>query len=154
MKTGIYNIETRIASDDKPYIMEVSPRGGGNKLAELEDIAYNVNMIENEIRKAVNMPLIPVRPQKCSDQWCDIVIHANIDKSEIFKSIIINDEIMTRYVKLLDIGIKDGDIVKPFTGANTAIGHMFLKFDSREELDDIISQVNNWLKIEFHSNNI
>ena len=154
MKTGIYNIEARINSDDKPYIMEVSPRGGGNKLAELEDIAYDVRMIENEIRKAVNMPLIPIEIHKCSGQWCDIVIHANIDKPEKFRHINIDDEIMSRYVKLIDTGIKDGDIVKPFTGANTAIGHMFLKFDSRKELDDIISQVNNWLKIEFHSNNI
>ena len=28
MKTGIYNIETRLCKNGKPYIMEVSPRGG------------------------------------------------------------------------------------------------------------------------------
>lgn len=29
LKTGIYNVETRLCKDGKPYIMEVSPRGGG-----------------------------------------------------------------------------------------------------------------------------
>ena len=35
MRTTIYNIETRIGTNGKPYIMEVSPRGGGNRLAEM-----------------------------------------------------------------------------------------------------------------------
>lgn len=30
MRTVIYNIETCVGSDGKPYIMEVLPRGGGN----------------------------------------------------------------------------------------------------------------------------
>ena len=34
METTIYNVETRIGKDGKAYIMEVSPRGGGNRLSE------------------------------------------------------------------------------------------------------------------------
>ena len=56
MKTGIYNIETCVGSDGKPYIMEVSPRGGGCKIAELQRLAYGVDLIENEVIKAVGMP--------------------------------------------------------------------------------------------------
>ena len=33
MKSSIYNVETREGVDGKAYIMEVSPRGGGNRLA-------------------------------------------------------------------------------------------------------------------------
>ena len=54
MKTGIYNIETCVGSDGKPYIMEVSPRGGGCKIAELQRLAYGVDLIENEVRKAIH----------------------------------------------------------------------------------------------------
>ena len=32
MQTSVFNIETRIATDGKPYIMECAPRGGGNRL--------------------------------------------------------------------------------------------------------------------------
>ena len=35
MQTSIYNVETRIGKNGKAYIMEVSPRGGGNRLAEM-----------------------------------------------------------------------------------------------------------------------
>ena len=34
MKTNVYNIETRIGTNGKPYIMELTPRGGGNRLCE------------------------------------------------------------------------------------------------------------------------
>ena len=148
MKTGIYNIEARVSSNDKAYIMEVSPRGGGNKIAELEDMAYGANLIENEIRKAVNMPLIPIEPHELSGHWCEMVIHANIDKPEIFKRMTIDDNIMSRYVKLIALGTKDGDTIRPFTGANAALGNIFLKFDSREELDTIMSKISEWLRIE------
>ena len=36
----------------------------------------------------------------------------------------------------------------PFTGANMSLGDMFLRFDSREELDSITDKTNKWLKIE------
>ena len=150
MKSGIYNIEARVSSNDKPYIMEISPRGGGNKIAELEDIAYGANLIENEIRKSVNMPLIPIEPHEISGHWCEMVIHANISKPEIFKRMTIDDDIMSRYVKLISLGVKDGDIINPFTGANAALGNMFLRFDSREELDSIMSKISDWLRIEIY----
>ena len=55
MKTGIYNIEACIGANGKPYIMEVSPRGGGCRIAEIQNMAYGeyADLIENEIRKAV-----------------------------------------------------------------------------------------------------
>lgn len=31
MKTCVFNVETRVATNGKPYIMEMSPRGGGNR---------------------------------------------------------------------------------------------------------------------------
>ena len=44
MKTTIYNIETRVGADGNPYIMEVTPRGGGNRLAEMLRYATGVDM--------------------------------------------------------------------------------------------------------------
>ena len=43
---------------------------------------------------------------------------------------------------------KLGDVVKPFTGANMTLGNMFLRFDTRKELDDVMSRSKEWLKIE------
>ena len=47
MNTSVYNIETRIGVDGKPYIMEVSPRGGGNRLSEMILYAKGVDLIND-----------------------------------------------------------------------------------------------------------
>lgn len=71
MKTGIYNIETCVAKDGKPYIMEVSPRGGGCKIAELQKMAYGIDLIESEIKKAVGYPLGELGEFECDGYWCE-----------------------------------------------------------------------------------
>ena len=43
--------------------------------------------------------------------------------------------------------MKKGDYVHPFTGANMAFGDMFFRFDTREELDGVMSRSNEWLNI-------
>ena len=52
---------------------------------------------------------------------------------------------------MIELQVTKGDFVYPFTGANMALGDMFLRFDSREELDDVMSRVNEWLKIELEN---
>ena len=153
MKTGIYNIETCVSSDDKPYIMEVSPRGGGCRIAEVEKFAYGVDLIENEIRSAVGMPLTDIAPHDITGSWSEMVLHINVKQPEIFRRLTISPDIMNKYVELLDVWSQDGDTIKPFTGANSTMGIVFLHADSRDELDDVLAHVNEWLKVEFYSNN-
>lgn len=151
MKTGIYNIETCVGSDGKPYIMEVSPRGGGNEIAELQKLAYGVDLIEEEVRKAVGLPMNEIVQGMCDGYWCTMSIHANFGESGVFKAITITPDIQKKYVKMVEIGIKQGDYVKPFTGADMALGNMILRFDTREELDTVMANVHEWLNIEFES---
>jgi biotin carboxylase len=147
MKTGIYNIETCVGIDGKPYIMEVSPRGGGCKIAELQRLAFGIDLIENEVRAAVGMPLIDVHQTECDGHWCEFVIHARPGQSGIFKRMDIDEDIRSKYVKVIDMTTKEGDMVHPFTGANMSLGDMFLRFNSREEMDSVMAHSNEWLKI-------
>lgn len=147
MKTGIYNIESCVGIDGKPYIMEVSPRGGGCKIAELQRLAFGVDLIENEVRAAVGMPLVDVRQTECDGHWCEFVIHARPGQSGVFKRMEIDEDIRSKYVKVVDMTTKEGDMVHPFTGANMSLGDMFLRFDSREEMDAVMARSNEWLRI-------
>ena len=148
VKTGIYNIETCVANNGKPYIMEVSPRGGGCKIAELQKMAYGVDLIEAEVRKAVGLPVPQIEQTACNGHWCELVIHARPGQSGILKGISIDPEIKQKYVKLIDMSAQKGDIVFPFTGANMALGDMFLRFDSRQELNAIMEKTSEWLRID------
>lgn len=148
IRTGVFNIETCVENGGKPYIMEVSPRGGGCKIAELQRMAYGVDLIKDEVRKAVGLSVTNIGLVECDGVWCEMVIHAGTGQSGILKGIKIDSEIEKKYVKVVDMSTNPGDYVKPFTGANMALGDMFLRFDSREELDTVMARVNEWLKIE------
>lgn len=146
-KDGIYNIETCAGMDGKAYIMEVSPRGGGCKIADLQKLAYGVDLIECEVLKAVGLPYPEIRNGSCDGHWCEAVIHAAPGQSGILEGIDIDPEISERYLKVIDTYMKEGDMVHPFTGANMSLGDLFLRFDTREELDTIIGKMREWLHI-------
>ena len=44
--------------------------------------------------------------------------------------------------------IEKGAYVGPFSGANMALGDIFLEFKTREELDKIMEKSKEWLHIE------
>ena len=146
MRTGIYNIETCVANG-KPYIMEISPRGGGCKIAELQKLAFGVDLIENEVRKAVGLPLIEIIQTECNGYWCEVIIHAQSGQGGIFKGLYIDPDVRKNNVRIIDMAVSEGDIVHPFTGANMSLGDMFLRFDSRFELDNVVIHSNNWMKL-------
>lgn len=148
IRTGIFNIESCVGLGGKPYIMEVSPRGGGCKIAELQEMAYGTILIENEVRKAVNLPLKDITKGNINGHWCEMVIHGHGDQSGKFKDVILDKQIRDKYIKMISISAKRGDIVKPFTGADMSLGDIFLKFDSRCELDDVMSKAGEWLSVE------
>lgn len=147
MKTGIYNIESCVANG-KPYIMEVSPRGGGCKIAELQRMAYGVDLIEAEVKKAVGFPVDDIKQTGCDGYWCEMVVHARPGQSGILKSVTVDPEVRDKYLKVVDLSAKKGDYVQPFTGANMALGDMFFRFETREELDSVMAKSKEWLHIE------
>lgn len=150
MKTGIYNIETCVANG-KPFIMEVSPRGGGCKIAELQTLAYGIDLIEAEVKKAVGIPIDEIKQTECDGYWCEMIVHARPGQSGILKSVNVDCEIAEKHLRVTDLSVHEGDYVRPFTGANMALGDMFFRFDSRDELDDIMSKQTEWLHIELES---
>ena len=147
MNTGIYNIESVVGVGGIPYIMEVSPRGGGCKIAELQEMSVGVNVIENEIRKAVDLPLLPIEEKPIDGHWCEMIVHARPGQEGVFERMHIRDDIRQNNVRVIDMSTKPGDYVHPFTGANMALGDMFLQFPTRKELNDAIEDTTKWLDI-------
>lgn len=146
IKTGIFNVESCVA-DEKPYIMEISPRGGGCWIAELQRMAYGVNLVENEIRKSVGLPLKELKPTRLDGCWCEMVLHTKNNQCGILKSITIAEKIQTQHLKMENIVAKQGDFIRAFSGANMALGDLILRFDSREELNDVMNKSDEWLHI-------
>lgn len=144
MKTNVYNIETRIGTNGKPYIMELTPRGGGNRLCEMLRYATGVDMITAMTRYIVgdSVPVIEQKPY--NGHWAEIILHA--DKNGTFDCLEINKKLPAEIVEK-DLWVKHGDLVESFEGANNAIGTLVLKFQSVEELEKAITNQREWLKV-------
>lgn len=145
MQTSVYNIETRIGTNGKPYIMEVSPRGGGNRLAEMARMGTGVDIITACVRAAVG-DSVPTIEQKTFDgHWAEVILHS--EKTGKFKQLNISPEVVP-YIKQTDLWVMPGDTVNTFRGANDAIGTLVLHFDSDIELGHAMNNVKVWCKVD------
>lgn len=144
MKSSIYNIETRECTNGKAYIMECSPRGGGNRLAEMVRYMTGVDMITNIVKVALGMETDNIKQQEIKDNWAEIILHS--EKEGTFEKLWISDEISSNIVEN-DLWIEDGTKVGGFAGANEAIGTMVLKFDNEIQMNNVLNNQNNYIKV-------
>lgn len=144
-KTGLLNVEWRVCKDGKVYLMEVSPRAGGNRLAEILNYATDVDIIEAEVFKALGYPYQgEIHEPQFSGCYAIYVIHSNIGGS--FDGVEIASTFPTTIVEK-EIRVNKGDIIEVFSGANNAIGTLFLRFENRDECDNILPNISRFLKI-------
>ena len=144
MKTAVYNIETRESLDGVPYIMELSPRGGGNRLSECLRYATGVDMITNMVKYSVGLPMDEITQQPYDGCWAEIVLHS--DKPGVFDSLWISDEILENVIER-DIWVEKGDQVGGFTAANEAIGTLILRFENDDKMQFVMGDINKYVKV-------
>ena len=87
LKTSIYNIETRETDDGKAYIMEVSPRGGGNRLAEMVNYSTGVDLISEYVKYSVGLPLSKIEQKPYNNNIAEIILHSK--EPGIYKNVYI-----------------------------------------------------------------
>ena len=143
-RTGLFNVEWRVCKDGKVYLMEISPRAGGNRLAEILNYATDVDIIDAEVSKSIGETFPMVHEPNYKGHYCILVLHS--DKVGTFKNVEILDSFSGEIVEK-EIRVKVGDNVEPFSGANNAIGTLFLRFDSRKQMDDALIHQRDWLKV-------
>ena len=144
LKTVVYNIETRIGTNGKPYIMELTPRGGGNRLCEMLRYATGVDMITSITRAMVGDSIEPIEQKPYNGHWAEIILHA--DQKGVFDHLDISKNLPAEVVEE-DLWVKKGDFVEPFEGANNAIDTLVLRFKTAEEMEAALSNQREWLKV-------
>ena len=144
LKTVVYNIETRIGTNGKPYIMELTPRGGGNRLCEMLRYATGVDMITAITRYVVGDPIPKIEQKPYNGHWAEIILHT--DKPGIFDCLRMSNKISAEIIEE-DLWVCKGDRVESFEGANNAIGTLVLKFQTAAELEYAITHQRDWLEV-------
>lgn len=143
MRTSIYNIETRECTNGKAYIMELSPRGGGNRLAEMVQYATGEDMILNAVKAAIGEEIC-IEQKDYDGCWAEIILHS--DKAGVFDQLWISDGLETNVIEK-DLWINSGDEVGGFSGANEAIGTLVLKFYNAQQLEAVLANQEQYVKV-------
>lgn len=143
LKTALYNIESRLCTDGKTYIMEMSPRGGGNRLSEVLHMATGVNLIRGIVMASVGMEPDCVCDKPYDGLWAEIILHS--DENGRFKGLWI-DPACEGCIVERDLWVSPGDEVERFSGANKAVGTLVVRFADRETLNARMADMS-WFKI-------
>lgn len=145
MRTSVFNIEARVGINGKVYIMEVAPRGGGNRLSEVLNMATGVNLIAGAVRAAVGLPVENIRQEVVRGIWAIIMLHA-AEEGELDQ--IEYSALVRECMILSDLLVNNGDQVRKFNGANDAIGHVILSHSDRTLIEQIVSDVNKHVSVQ------
>lgn len=145
MKTGAYNFDIRIDKDENVYLMEIGPRNGGNFIPQVTKYATGIDMIEYTIKSAMGEKIDEIKMIPSKGYWSYYAIHSS--KAGILKEIRFSDEIEKNNVVESHLNYSIGDNIPAFTGANGCIGILIMKFDSMEQMLDMMDNSNKWIKV-------
>lgn len=143
MGSTVYNIETRVGVNDKPYIMEVSPRGGGNRLSEMVRLSTGADLITAAVRAAVG-DSVEISQKPLQGHWAELILHS--DNNGEFVNLIIEPSLPAEIIEQ-DLWVNSGDQINKFCSARDAIGTLILRFSNTEDLEKVITNQRKWLKI-------
>lgn len=147
LQNGIFNIETRVSIDNKPYIMEVSPRGGGNRLAEMLKYATGgrIDLIKASVQAALGMDVDCVSDLIYDGYWYLQVLHS--EKTGIYQGIKYEQSFRDAHVIEEQIWVDPGDYVESFDNAGNTFGSIFLRFDTKEGLERFMDAPQRFMQI-------
>ena len=148
-RTGLFNVEWRVCKNGKAYLMEVSPRAGGNRLAEMLNYAADVDIIDAEVRKSLSMEIQSIHAPNYNGCYTIYVLHSKVNG--IFEGLEIRNDFPGEILEE-ELRVHKGDHVEAFNGANNAIGSIFIKFQNRTKCDACLSHMSEYVKVKVTKN--
>ena len=145
MKTTTYNFDVRIDKDYNVYLMEVAPRNGGNYIPQIINYCTGVNLVELSIKAAMGESINDFERKPCKGFWSYYAIHSL--KNGILESINIKKDVIQNHIVENHIICKQGDKISAFTGANTTLGILLMKFDNMDQMLDMMDNSEKWIKV-------
>ncbi|WP_223701119.1 ATP-grasp domain-containing protein [Sutcliffiella deserti] len=144
IKLGGFNLEIIFDKQGSLHLIEMGPRNGGNMIPDLLKMITGVDLVAATIDAAIGLDTIELPHTNKQLYFATHNLHTS--KSGIYKGIRINKEIENKIVKKV-IYKKIGDTVQYFNAANNAIGIIFLKFESVEEMHNLMERTEQWINV-------
>ena len=150
MGTTTYNFDLRIDKDFNVYLMEVAPRDGGNYIPDVIRYATGVDLVECSIKAAMGDPIDYKSFGQPSGFYAYYAVHSYTDG--ILEEIRFSPEAEKEHILENHILYNPGDSVKAFTGANTTLGILLMRFDSIEQMLHMMDHSEEWIEVVLKKN--
>ena len=145
MGTTAYNFDIRVDHNYNVYLMEIAPRDGGNYIPDVIRYATGVDLLECSIKAAMGEPIDIGMENNAKGFWSYYAVHCYEDG--VLDRIIIDEEVRKNNIVEDHIIYKQGDRVKAFSGANTTLGILVMKFDSMQQMLHMMDHSDEWIKV-------
>jgi len=141
MQIGALNFDVMLSEQQKIYLMEIGPRGGGNLISEVIKHVTGIDLAKYIVDTALNLDienrcLIPDKTTKFCSSY---MLHAQING--YFQGIELCPSIQKNILEI-KIFISNGDQVHAFDGSNHTLGYILLKFNTAEEMLEKMDSMN------------
>lgn len=144
LKNGAMNVELIVDSKGRVIPIDIGPRSGGNMIPDLMGYIFNVNIPELSVKVAMG-EYISLDDMSNNCFFATHNLHSSINGT--FKNIVFDSEI-EKYIVRKSIYKKEGDKVEYFDNAAKALGIIFLKFNSNDEMFKVLNKVNSLISYE------
>ena len=101
-------------------------------------------MITNLVKYSVGMEMEEIRQEPYQGCWAEVILHSS--REGVFEELIVSDAIRD-YVVERDLWIEPGTPVKGFAAANEAIGTLVFRFDTPEQVEDVLGHQEKYIQI-------
>lgn len=145
MKTCTYNFDLRIDKDYNVYLMEVAPRDGGNYIPQIIKYATGVDLVECSVKAAMGDKITVPEVAEQNGYWSYYAVHSL--ENGTLKKIDISEKVLKENVVENHIIKNKGDEISAFIGANSTLGCLIMRFDSMEQMLDMMDHSEKWINI-------
>lgn len=145
MKTGAYNFDIRIDNDENVYLMEIGPRNGGNYIPHVIKYATGIDMLDYTIKAAMGEDCSDIKMKEPEGYWSYYAVHGN--RAGILKDVKIAEDVCRDNIVESHMYYAMGNKIPAFTGSNSAIGILIMKFSSMNEMLDMMDNDEGWIKV-------
>ena len=143
IRFGSVNVELVVDKNNKVWPIDIGPRAGGNMIPDLLGMIFGVDVVEMAVLVAMGEK-IEEKINKGIPFYATHNLHTS--QNGKYKTIEFSDELENKIIKKC-LYKKAGDEVYYFDNAAKALGIIFMKFKSQEEMTRILANINKYYSV-------
>lgn len=144
IRNGAMNVELVIDKYKRCWLIDIGPRNGGNMIPELLGYIFDVDVVKMTVQSAMGVCIDRSIPEG-KKYFATHNLHSG--ENGKFKKVWFDEKVVPHILRK-NIYKKPGDYVEYFDNASKAVGIVFLKFDSMEQMLDMMDHSEKWIEVK------